>query len=91
MVVKYSFFPATHLLPWDEFTLIIVLGDTGFWLRGKTASDHLSRFHQFEQSVLHRLQLLLGAGGSRAGAGRRDRRSRRGAGGGADRCNGRGR
>ena len=29
MVVKYSFFPATRSLLWDEYALIVVLGNTG--------------------------------------------------------------
>ena len=53
--------------------------------------NHLSRIHQFEQSGLLLLQLLLGARGSRAGAGRGNRGSGRRARGGADGCNGRGR
>jgi len=28
MVVKYSFFPATRSLLWDEYALIVVLGNT---------------------------------------------------------------
>jgi len=40
-------FSATHF--WDEFALIVVLGKTGWESCGKTVSNHLRRFHQFEE------------------------------------------
>lgn len=87
MVVKYSFFSATRFLLWDKFALVVVLDNTGLaqWERLYLT---IGAVFVNLSNVLHHLQLLLGASGSGARAGRSNRRSGRSAGGGADGRNG---